>query len=157
MESMHMDDVLTFLEAFLDRGTSQVKWTTSIATFLITAVFTVVAFKGITFLKPIAFIIAGLLVLLMVSLLLSIIYGWRATIKIFILHRIILDTRSEVLSQEDDQLNRVPEKTNKDLKKTATSIEKFIKRHYSLFVIGIISSMLFFGIYIINMSVVNGC
>ena len=135
-----MGDKLTPLEAFLDRGTSQIKWTISISTFLITAIFTVMAFKGITFVKPLAYAISGLLVLSIIFLLMSIIFGWIATNNIFDLHEKLLEART---------MTKAPEDAFTKLKNITDKITNYANRHMRFFLIGIISVMSFFVFYIV--------
>ncbi len=143
-----MEDDFTPIEGFLDRGTAQIKWTISITTFLITAIFTVMAFKGITFIKPITYAVTGLLVLSISFLLISIIFGWIATNNIFILHGKILDARTKTEISED---------IKKEATDIADNIKNYVKHHILFFLIGIISVMLFFLSYIvlINMNVLK--
>ena len=153
-----MDDELTPLEAFLDRGTSQIKWTVSISVFLITAIFTVLAFKGITFLMPTAYVISFLLGISIVFLLMSIVIGWSVANKIFILHGIILKERSKKITSTLDLPYEESEETKKELKEITDSINNLMKWHITFFIMGIFLFMSFFVFYIvlININIIKG-
>lgn len=107
-----MQDDLTPVEMFLDKTTSQVRWTSSISIFFITAILTFFTFTGTL-----------LILLSLIPLALSVFFSWKVSHSAFVLHRAIFYAR-------------VDSKEKPEIMGPASDLECFWKWHYYTFIIG---------------------
>jgi len=123
-----MDDELSPIENFLEKSSNQIKWTASIAIFLITASLTIFTFK-----ESISPITTWLVLASLMLLILSVFFSWKVTQKCSNLQRAILDARSLPMGNVDEHKKN---EISKNVESIAKKIESNAKWHHYTFISG---------------------
>ncbi len=131
-----MNDELSPIEVFLEKLTSQIRWTTSISIFLITVALTIFAFK-----ESMSAITSILMLIVLIPLILNVYFGWKITHECFLIQRNILEAR--ILPGDDNKKREIDHRN----KESSEKIEKYAKIHFITFIIGFIAFLIFVFAY----------